>query len=577
MEEVKTDEPAPEFLRECYVIPRTAASAFQEAKEILAQRLSLDESIRTESVSIDQVASLIDSDVPEKPLIILGKVGHGKTTFLRYLRKVQAKDTFENYIQIDIDFLDRPDSPEHVGKYIYDQIEKQLLNEYQMDIIEDRLVRGFLHNDIERFKRSYEGKQFLEDSHEYKQAEKNFVQGILNDRHQYLGRVFAHLKRGRIKNNKGHSVVLFLDNLDRRNDRIQEEAFLRASAMARDWSTLVFVCLRPDTFYRSKHFGVLDSVAPRVVTVTSPKTSLLVSKRMQYARNVALGISDTTHSRKGVAFGKNISIELPSIAPFLDAVGKSFEVNSELSHLFDAVSNGNARDLLSYVHRVITSAHLDTKKILDKVEAGGYLMPVHEALRAMLFGDSYHYDPEQSVFVNLFDILRADPIEHFTRIILLRHLVQVSPGHPSYGFLSVSEVESYMCQMGFSDEHVQNTIRFLFDKGCIEPKFPQENWSVEINSIRITDRGSYTVMGLLYQFNYFDAVVVDTPIIISEYRQRIHDDFWIKDRLPRCEVFLDYLDECCKSLCDVSSVAFWKEVGKCIRKQIDEIHNSLRG
>src|SRR5437016_1830567 len=71
------------------------------------------------------------------------------------------------------------------------------------------------------------------------------------------------------------SVAMFLDNLDRRHPAIQEEAYLRASAMARDWSAVVFVSLRPTTFYYSQKFGVLDSVAPRLINVVSPKTEYL--------------------------------------------------------------------------------------------------------------------------------------------------------------------------------------------------------------------------------------------------------------------------------------------------------------
>ena len=88
----------------------------------------------------------------------------------------------------------------------------------------------------------------------------------------FLRKVIHHIKFAR-----NSSVAIFFDNLDRRSESIQEEAFLRASAIARDWASLVYVCLRPNTFYRSKTFGVLDSVAPLVINVVSPRTEHLVS------------------------------------------------------------------------------------------------------------------------------------------------------------------------------------------------------------------------------------------------------------------------------------------------------------
>ncbi len=42
----------------------------------------------------------------EQPVVILGRIGHGKSTFLKYLRHVEAKDIFvKKYIKIDLELL----------------------------------------------------------------------------------------------------------------------------------------------------------------------------------------------------------------------------------------------------------------------------------------------------------------------------------------------------------------------------------------------------------------------------------------------------------------------------------------
>jgi len=288
-----------------------------------------------------------------------------------------------------------------------------------------------------------------------------------------------------------------------------------------------------------------------------------------------LGIVDSTRTLKGVPFSKDISLKLPSVASFLEACAVSFEENDKLNALFDAVSNGNARDTLTYVQNVITSLHLDTDKILDKIESGGYTMPDHEALRALLFGDSMHYDPEKSVFINLFDISRADPCEHFTRLLILRHLGAVSKGYPAYGFLSTEETKRYMCQLGYSDGHVMETLAFLFGKGCIEAKLPVDSWTQDMTDIRITDRGSYMVGGLVWQFNYIDAIIVDTSIIKPEYKAKIQDVTDIVQRLNRCLLFLDYLDECCKLIQDNSVTEFWSSISTSVRKRAADIRRDV--
>ena len=46
----------------------------------------------------------------------------------------------------------------------------------------------------------------------------------------------------------------------------------------------------------------------------------------------------------------------------------------------------------------------------------------------------------------------------------------------------------------------------------------------------------------MFLFNYLDAVVVDTPILDPDARNKIHDVDQTDERLVRVERFLDYLD-----------------------------------
>ncbi|MBL4883143.1 MAG: hypothetical protein JKY95_01235 [Planctomycetaceae bacterium] len=190
--------------------------------------------------------------------------------------------------------------------------------------------------------------------------------------------------------------------------------------------------------------------------------------------------------------------------------------------------------------------------------------------KTLLFGDFRHYDPEQSIFINLFHITRADPMEHFSKLILLRHLVLVPHGHPDYGFINHSSIEDYMCQIGFSVEHVKSTVSYLFDKGYIDTKEPNAEFNAS-DLLRITDRGSYMIKGLITQFVYYDAVVVDTPILDQNTRKSITDVFPITQRLERCELFMSYLDLCSESIQDSSFLKFWKSISEKIKDEITVI------
>src|SRR5208283_2232673 len=76
VDEVRTDESSTEFLKNCYVTPTSTEASLQQAQEIVNQRLSLDKSIRNSALDVSEVENVLKMDVQEKPIIILGKVGH---------------------------------------------------------------------------------------------------------------------------------------------------------------------------------------------------------------------------------------------------------------------------------------------------------------------------------------------------------------------------------------------------------------------------------------------------------------------------------------------------------------------
>ena len=567
-DETRYEEDEPEFLAQCYVEPRTSAASIAQAKELLERKLSTDERIRSQAIETGGVAPLIPNYSPDKPVVVLGNVGHGKSTFLRYLRMIKAKEVLGKYVQLQIDFIDRPDSQSDVGRFVYGEVERQLREHYGIDSGADAIVRAALHPDLARFKRSPEGLAFPKDSPEYRREELDFIKDIKGNIHIFLQKVIYHIKFAR-----STSVAIFFDNLDRRSESIQEEAFLRASAIARDWASLVFVCLRPTTFYKSKTFGVLDSVAPVVINVVSPKTENLVVRRLKFAKKFAEGTPLSRKSQRA-PLSANLSAHLPRVALTLDSVADSFRKNGMLAPFFDAISNGNARDVLTYVYDVLTSMHLDTTKILDKIETtGGYIMPEHEALKAILLGNFMHYNPEISVFINLYDIQKADPMEHFTRLLALHHAVNVPDTAPTFGYCGVADLIRYLCQIGFSEEHVRFTTKHLYKKKCYEARDPIEEWSETIKEVKVTPLGKYHINVLAHKFQYIDAVLVDTPIIYDNVRQILLDSFAIRERLERSRRFLEYLDACSMSLHDARARQTWSYVRNAAKAEIVNIES----
>ncbi len=567
---IKRAEASEKFLKECYVRPRGDQGGMSLAKELIADRLQVDGARVDAGVPTSKALEIVKEGVGERPILVIGKVGHGKTTFLRYLRSVEAQESLKGYIQIEIDFLDKPDNAENVASFVYGELDRQLLNNYKVDVSDDGFVRGALNSKLARFKKTPVAKMHDDSSLEYKQAEVEHIESIRRNHHEYLGDALRHLRRGR-----GKSICIFMDNLDRRTDDIQEEAFLRSSAIARDWECLVFLCLRPGTYHRSRQRGVLDSVAPRVITVSSPNPSVLLKKRFSFAAQLARGQIEGIGESIGKG-SRGVAFDLPTVAEFLDCCQDSFWHSKNLVGLFEAAANGSTRRILELVSDVLSSNHLNTGKIL-KLMGRGYRVPVHEAINALVYGDFLQYSPEGSPFINLFDIAHSDPREHFVCILILSIVQRMQKGSGSLGFVAKDSVDVYLSQIGFSVLVSGNAIERLYSAGLLDGPIGHEDWSLQVLEIRLTTLGKYHLNHLVGTFQYVDAMVLDTPILDEELRQGIDTDRRIEVRLSRVELFVQYLAECSQALEDGDSQSVWNEIQELVTGDIESVRKSLQG
>jgi hypothetical protein len=96
------------------------------------------------------------------------------------------------------------------------------------------------------------------------------------------------------------------------------------------------------------------------------------------------------------------------------------------------------------------------------------------------------------------------------------------------------------------------------------------------SAFRITTVGIYHTLLLSHLFPYFDAILVDTPILDDSLREKVHDAHNITDRLNRADIFLHYLDEQWCELHDAEIIFDWKAASSNLRTEIAHIRNSPR-
>jgi hypothetical protein len=517
-------------------------------------------------------ADLLAKGLRRRPIVLLGEVGVGKTIFLRHLLKVEAKKELERAAIFYIDFLKEPALASDLRHYILRRCKEILYSELQIDTMSDNFVRGVYHGELERFSRSVYAPLRESDPILYKQKEIELLESKIADEASHLQVCIEHLSKG-----EDRLVVVCLDNIDQRPFEFQEQVFQIGHSLAETWPCNVFISLRPDTFYHSRTKGALAAYQPRVFTVSPPRIDEVIIKRLQYALHQLEKTGKMTNSPVW------LSVNSLSLLKYLRVLIESFEKSHDLMESIDNMSGGNVREALRFVIAFVGSGHVNAEKIIEKHEAerkqsdgkgnkeglgrqAGYVIPLHEFLRAVIYGDYAQYDPTSSPVCNVLDISSGDAREHFLLANILAFVER--SGGAAEGFVSARSIFDFAQQLGFLPGQIHFALDRAADKRLIEKSARYASES-EIVDFRMTTVGAYTISKLLKWFVYLDAVVVDTPIVDEATRSAILNVEHVDQRVERAKIFHSYLDRQSVKLAGDSTAFDWNSTSRELIRNIE--------
>jgi hypothetical protein len=442
-----------------------------------------------------------------------------------------------------------------------------LRQDHEIDIEADAFVRGVYDLDLIRFSKGIYKHLAQTNRALFLEKELAFLEAALLQREEHVRRSLEHIVRGRKK-----QIVIFLDNADQRNDATQQETFLIAQEFAEHWPVAVFVALRPETYHRSLKIGALSGYHPKSFTIGPPRIDRVIERRLQFATKITSGEIHMPNLR-------DITVRLATLHSILHVLLYSLRENRQLLECIENISHGNVRLALDMVKGFLGSGHVDTQKILDIYqETGSYTVPIHEFLRAVIFGDAEYFDPDRSPIANIFDVSTFDPKEHFLVPIAVALISAPTTSSIGEGFAETSRIYERLQGLGYTPEQIDNAVIRAHDKKMIETaaRLIPEPGKLIPEALRATSVGVYHVARLARDFVYVDAMVVDTPIFDEGVRQTIRDVSGIRDRLERAERFREYLDRCWQPLNELGSPFDWPTISADLKKHINRVEERTR-
>jgi hypothetical protein len=500
--------------------------------------------------------------------LLLGDVGVGKTTFIRHLIKIDAAELFSKAITIRVDLGSKATLVSNWKSFVIDEITRQLLDKYEIDIDEDSFVRQVYRSDLQRFRKGIYKSLLETNEAAFKDKERELLEKKLANRPDHLKYAVEHLSK-----NQKKQVVIFIDNADQRGDATQDDAFLVAQEIAEHWLALVYLPLRPETFHESTKTGALTGYHPKAFTIEPPRTDRVITKRLLFALDIINGKISLPQ------LPGNLAARMPQLGSVIRCFMGSMNDNRELPECIDNISGGNIRLALGLVRKFFGSGHIDTENIVQKYNsADGWTISLHEFLRAAIFGDAAHYDATRSPVANLFDVMAHDPREHFLLSLVLGLLRQTMNSHENHGYCDTDRIYSTFQAIGFTPDQIDFAIVRGYRKLLIETPASRspEDKSIPPRTFRVTTIGLYHIDRLAAMFPYVDAVLISTPIFDPDVLDKMKDDERIENRIERTTAFRNYLDaQWAKG--NFSDTAFdWKLVSADLQENVQKVSQSVQ-
>lgn len=568
----KTPISEQEFVESTYCMSGALSQYALVSKEILGTRYtsyfekesrgSIKPVTTKHGINEELKNDLFTAGISRRPIILIGDVGVGKSMFIKHLLFVGAKKELENTIVIYLDFGAKPTFVAELDKYIIKEISDQLIEKYVIDIYEKKFIYGVYNLEIERFSKGIYSQYKKSDPTKYKDKEIEYIEKISSDPEDHLKSCLKHIVKGRNK-----QVVIFLDNVDQRTYEFQEKVFLISQSLAEAWPVVAFVTLRPDTFAKSKSVGTLAAYQPRIFTIDPPRVDKVIKKRLDYALNKLKNLGNLSH------LSSNVSLDSNTLEKYFEMLTQTIEKSEEIIEFIDNYSNGNLRKVIEYIGIFVGSAHVDSKKILKIInETGEYKLPLHEFLRALIYKDNEYYNPEDSVFINIYEISSDNGKEHFIILFLLAIIEKIGKKNLNEGFVEIKEIYRILQETGYNEKEIDKSLlRCIKNSLLAAPNYEEDIIPIRI---RILPAGAYTLLRLGCMFTYIDSMIIDTPIVDTGYKDKMHNVQTIEERISRVEMFLEYLE---KSWDGIKGEYFdWKEYSQHTRNEINNIKYSLR-
>lgn len=475
--------------------------------------------------------------------LIIGSVGSGKTTYLKYFEKISGnkllRDNKAIWLYIDFESMGREGNPR---EFLYQELRKHYVDfSEKIEDVYKEIIEPAYNKEIESLKR---GALSPISGNKEKVREKisEFILSEYEKTEPYLDKIFKYLASHKL-------LVIVMDNSDLYEDSdLETRVFSEGLAFSKRSGCHVIISLREITYLKHKNDSSFDAYEFRKLWLDPPPFKEVLSKRLKYSQKILQDKKAIITTEKG------IKVSIPDLGLFFKIVGESIlgGEDGNFVRCFEAICNRDIRKSLKLVKNFLTSGHIHADFAITDYVIGEstYKFPFHEIFKGSILGQYKHYREQRAECINIFDSRLGSLNLQLLRLFILNYGIHQNRMHKGKTEIKVSEYIDIFSHLGASSSQIIEVISYLKTEGLIK------NTSSEcINSLSIIEvnRGAAYYLDYLSEtMVYTESCLYDTEIIDIDIWQKIKEitvliereknaTKRLKIRRDRMVIFLAYL------------------------------------
>jgi hypothetical protein len=493
----------PRFVQKCYVNQRAHDNSLKGIRNLIEDSItpfmesygvSETEDSDSGGVFVNRLVKGVQKSAGSDVVVLFGGKGSGKSTFIKKVLMYKPPQFLKKHsLPIIVDLLSAPKDQSAVREHLWNSIISKLDTNQILSSERENLIKLF--SDRYEVAERQDLKGLFEDSTAYNEKLNSLIAEWKRDFRYVAGRLIKWHK------SQHRGVIVAIDNTDQLENELQDYAFSLAVEVSKDFDSVVLISMREERFYASKIRGQLDAYQNSAFHISSPTAEEVFTKRIEYVLELLakneLNIED--HQKNEVdKFFRIFLSDFNRKAP-----------QSPLNRFISSSAHGNIRLALDLFGDLVLSGYTNATEMTQATSIWNIL--IHQVLRPLLTPTRLFYDETRSKVPNLFQIRSMEGGSHFTGLRILKRLsLRQDPLAPSY--ISFAEVRSFFGEVFGSDNDFCLWIDRLLASNLIEASTRQDIFSNELDSIKITSFGQFSITELYKTFTYIELTSTDCGI-----------------------------------------------------------------